>query len=76
MKLNEALIRNNNKMRRYTHENIILNNLKMIPLLGVSARDASQNVLRIHALPSKPCLKKADIHYNISDQFNIITLTD
>lgn len=40
----------------YTYEKINLNILNNIPLFGVSALDASQNVFKIHALPSNPCL--------------------
>lgn len=40
----------------YTYENINLNILNNIPLFGVNAFDASQNVFNIHALPSNPCL--------------------
>lgn len=39
-----------------TYENINLNNLKNMPDFGVKALDASQNVFKMHARPSKPCL--------------------
>lgn len=39
-----------------TYEKINLNILNNMPLFGVRAFDASQNVFKIHALPSNPCL--------------------
>lgn len=39
-----------------TYEKINLNILNNIPLFGVRALDASQNVFKMHALPSNPCL--------------------
>lgn len=41
---------------QYTYEKINLNILNNMPLFGVRAFDASQNVFKMHALPSKPCL--------------------
>lgn len=41
-----------------THEKINRNNLKKIPLRGVTRREASQKALRTHARPSNPWLIK------------------
>lgn len=37
-----------------TYENTSLNSLKITPLFGVNALEASQNALKMHARPSYP----------------------
>lgn len=50
-----------------TYENISLNSLKNMPDLGVNACEASQNVFKMHARPSNPCLwiRKKMIKYSL-----------
>ena len=44
--------------KKTTHENIILNSLKIIPFSGVNAADASQKARKTQALPSYPWLEE------------------